>query len=66
MEHTGMYYEQMARWLSNSDLFVSAVNPNFIKDFGNNSLRKVKTDNADSVKIVRYVICINEKLSIYY
>lgn len=56
MEHTGRYYEPMARWLSNSGLFVSAVNPKLVKDFGNNSLRKVKTDKADSVKIARYAL----------
>ena len=35
-------------------LFRSVVNPKLIKDFGNNSLRKVKTDKADAVKIARY------------
>lgn len=30
------------------------VNPKLIKDYGNNSLRKVKTDKADSKKIARY------------
>lgn len=27
--------------------WVSAVNPKLIKDYGNNTLRKVKTDKAD-------------------
>ena len=39
MEHTGRYYEPMLQWLADSDLFVSAVNPKLIKDFGNNTLR---------------------------
>lgn len=56
MEHTGRYYEPMAHWLSNAGLFVSAVNPKLIKDFGSNSLRKVKTDKADAVKIARYAL----------
>ncbi len=56
MEHTGRYYELMAQWLSEAGLFVSAVNPKLIKDFGNNSLRKVKTDKADAVKIARYTL----------
>ncbi len=56
MEHTGRYYEPMAQWLSDAGLFVSAVNPKLIKDFGNNSLRKVKTDKADAVKIARYTL----------
>lgn len=56
MEHTGRYYEPMARQLANSNFFVSAVNPKLIKDYGNNSLRKVKTDKADALKIARYAI----------
>lgn len=46
----------MARWLSDSGFFVSTVNPKLIKDYGNNTLRKVKTDKADSVKIARYAL----------
>ncbi len=56
MEHTGRYYEPIAHWLSNAGFFVSAVNPKLIKDFSNNSLRKVKTDKADAVKIARYAL----------
>jgi len=40
--------------LREAGIFVSVVNPKLIKDFGNNSLRKVKTDKADAVKIARY------------
>lgn len=56
MEHTGRYYEPLARELSLAGLFVTAVNPKLIKDFGDNSLRKVKSDKADSVKIARYTL----------
>lgn len=56
MEHTGRYYEPVAQMLHDSGLFVSAVNPLLIKEFGNNSLRRVKTDKADSVKIARYAL----------
>ena len=56
MEHTGRYYETLARELSLAGLFVTAVNPKLIKDFGDNSLRKVKSDKADSVKIARYTL----------
>lgn len=56
MEHTGHYYEPLAHELSNADLFVSAINPKLIKDFGNNTLRKVKTDRADAFKIARYTL----------
>lgn len=56
MEYTGRYYEPMARWLCDAGLFVSVVNPKLIKDFDNDSLRKVKTDKADSEKIARYTL----------
>jgi transposase len=56
MEHTGRYYEPLAHELSLANLFVSAVNPKLIKDFGDNSLRKVKSDKADSIKIARYAL----------
>ena len=56
MEHTGRYYEPLARELSLAGLFVTAVNPKLIKDFGDNSLRKVKSDKADAVKIARYTL----------
>lgn len=54
MEHTGRYYEPVAQFLHDAGLYVSAVNPKLIKDYGNNSLRKVKTDKADSRKIAKY------------
>ena len=54
MEHTGRYYEPVAQFLHNEGIFVSAVNPKLIKDYGGNTLRKVKTDAADSRKIARY------------
>ena len=56
MEHTGRYYEPLIHELSKSGLFVSAVNPKLIKDFSDNSLRKVKSDKADAVKIARYTL----------
>lgn len=54
LEHTGRYYEPVAQMLHDAGIFVSAVNPLLIKEYGNNSLRKVKTDKADSLKIARY------------
>ncbi len=54
LEHTGRYYEPVAQMLHDAGIFVSAVNPKLIKDYGNNSLRRVKTDKADSMKIARY------------
>ena len=54
MEHTGRYYEPLIREFFKAGLFVSAINPKLIKDFDDNSLRKVKYDKADAVKIARY------------
>ncbi len=58
MECTGRYYEPVARELSQAGFFVSAVNPQIIRNFQgqDNPLRKVKTDKADSIKIARYTL----------
>jgi len=54
MEHTGRFWLPIAQSLRMAGLYVSAVNPKLIKDFGDNKLRNVKTDKADSRKIARY------------
>lgn len=54
MEHTGRYYEPVAQIIHDQSLFVSAVNPLLIREYGGNSLRRVKTDKADAKKIARY------------
>jgi transposase len=54
LEHTGRFWLPVANALRESGLYVSAVNPKLIKDFGDNKLRNVKTDKADSRKIARY------------
>ena len=56
MEHTGRYYEPVASWLSDAGIFVSAVNPILIREFGDDSLHTPKTDKADSKKIARYAL----------
>ena len=65
MEHTGRYYEPVAAWLSDAGIFVSAVNPMLIKEFGDDSLRSPKTDKADSKKIARYTLDRWAKLKQY-
>lgn len=65
MEHAGRYYEPVATWLSDAGIFVSAVNPILIKDFGDDSLRAPKTDKADSKKIARYALDRWTKLKQY-
>jgi len=54
MEHTGRYYEPVAQVIHDRGLTVSAVNPLLIREYGGNSLRRVKTDKADAKKIARY------------
>lgn len=54
MEYTGRYYQPIARYLHEAGIFVSAVHAKLIHDYGNNSIRKVKTDRADAVKIANY------------
>jgi transposase len=56
MECTGRYHEPILRTLSEAGIFVSAVNPHLIKNFGNNTIRKVKSDPTDSRKIARYTL----------
>lgn len=56
MEHTGRYYEPVATWLSDAGIFVSAVNPILIREFGNDSIRAPKTDKADAKKIARFTL----------
>ena len=56
MEHTGRYYEPVANVLHEAGLYVSAVNPLLIREYGGNSLRRVKTDKADAMKIARYAL----------
>lgn len=56
MEHTGMYWRPIAVALKNAGFFVSVINAMLIHHFSNNSLRKVKTDKADSLKIANYAL----------
>ena len=56
MECTGRYHEPILRALTSAGIFVSPVNPHLIKNFGNNTIRKVKSDPADSKKIARYAL----------
>lgn len=71
LEHTGRYYEPVVRWLSGAGLFVSAVNPKLIKDFDNNSLRRVKTDRQmpgrlAALPLTNGISCVNIQLWIIY
>ena len=54
MEHTEHHYEAVAKSLHKASLYVDAENPLLIKKYGCYSLRRVKTDKADTMKIARY------------
>lgn len=62
MEYTGRYYEPVAQILHNEGLYVSAVNPKLIRNFGDNSLWNIKIDKADARKVVRYGLDNREEL----
>lgn len=54
MECTGSYHLPIAFALHDAGLTVCAVHAQLIHDFGNNTIRKVKTDKADAIKIANY------------
>lgn len=56
MEYTGSYWQPIAKVLHDSGLFVSVVNALLIYKYGNNSIRKGKTDKLDAVKIANYCL----------
>lgn len=65
MEATGSYHLPVARLLDQAGFYVSVVNPILIHDFGNNSVRRVKTDKKDAVKIASYGLQYWEDLPRY-
>ena len=57
MEHTGRYYESFAMSMYRAGFVVTAVNPLAVKDYQEGiSVRKVKTDKADALKIAQFGI----------
>lgn len=54
MESTGNYHAPVAWLLHDAGLFVSVVNAILVHDYGNNSLRKAKTDKKDAIKLANY------------
>ena len=56
MEYTGHYYEPIARYLHEAGIFVSVVNAILAHDYNGNSIRKVKTDKIDAVKLANMAI----------
>lgn len=54
MEFTGNYHMIIAQTLHNAGFYVSVVNSMLVHDYGNNSLRRAKTDKKDAVKLANY------------
>jgi len=54
MEATGRYHEPMVEALHEKGLFVCILNPIVIKQSGAGSVRKVKSDKKDALKIAKY------------
>jgi transposase len=54
MEYTGRYFEPVARYLYEAGLFVCVVHALLIYNYGKDSIRHVKTDKADALKIAGY------------
>jgi transposase len=66
MECTGTYYQPIAYGLHDERFFVSAVHAQLIHNFGNNTIRRVKTDRADAIKIANYGLSHWMELPRYY
>lgn len=54
MEATGNYHVPVARLLYDAGLYVSVVNAKLVHGYGNNDLRRVKTDKKDAIKLANY------------
>lgn len=54
MEATGNYHASVAKLLHDAGLYVSVVNAKLVHNYGNNDLRRVKTDKKDAVKLANY------------
>lgn len=56
MEYTGKYYQPIAKALYEGGIFISVVNALLVYQYGNNSIRKGKTDKLDAIKIANYCL----------
>ena len=54
MEATGRYHEPVAAALHEYGIYVCVLNPILIHQSGGGSVRKVKSDKKDSIKIAKY------------
>lgn len=66
MEDTGHYHLPVATYLSSHNIFVCCVNALRMKKFCSQSIRRVKTDKIDSIKIASFGITYwNELVKAY-
>lgn len=65
MEHTGSYWRPIVLTLVKAGVFVNVVNAMLIHDYRDNSLRRVKTDKADALKIANYALAFWPELRPY-
>jgi transposase len=65
IEHTGKYSEPIANALCEAGIFVCMVNAKLIHDYGGETIRRVKTDKADALKIAGYCLDKWVKLAQY-
>lgn len=65
MEYTGVYFEPIDTALYDAGLCVCVVHAQLIHNYGNNTIRKVKTDKADAIKIANYALDNWDKLKPY-
>lgn len=56
LEYTGKYSASIAESLCNAGIFVSVVNAKLIYNYGNDTIRRDKTDKIDSLKIASYCL----------
>ena len=54
MEATGNYHTPVAKLLHDAGLYVSVVNAKLVRGYGNNDLRRVKTDRKDAIKLANF------------
>ena len=66
MEATGNYHLPVAWMLHDAGIYVSVVNAMLIHNYGNNTIRKGKTDKKDAQKIANYAIDNWTELSQYF
>ena len=54
MEASGNYHAPVAKLLHDAGLYVSVINAKLVRGYGNNDMRRVKTDRKDAVKLANY------------